>query len=277
MSQSLLFCSIVQAEYDALINTLETLQTVPLLGLRALKGYIKKFEYVIMAFIDGRLDIIEILLNQMWELTMNSEPFDRLDIKNVCRLAYTCNALRKHLFPTDSSDDPSYVLWIDSSIRDSLRDFDDNTTYENFDKYVCRLGFQRTLRGFQNKILAEIEDELDNLIIKLGINRIDEWMNNYKISSLSFLRALQDLDKFAQCAFSTCNFAQTAINKRENISERMLYERQGTGWSVKIDASIEKAIIHENNIRSRVDALRTRLANPKFDSQGAKISDIMKF
>ena len=277
MSQSLLFCQIIEAEYRATISTLETLQLVPLLALKSMRGYIQRFKYITLSALDGKLDVIESLLNQMWELTMNNEPFDRLDSKNICRLAYTCNALRKHLFPTDSSDDPSYVLWIDSSIRDSLRDFDDNTTYENFDKYVCKLGFSRTLAGFKNKILAEIEDELDAIIVKLGVHRIDELIENYRRVSLPFLRALQDLDKFAQCAFSTCNFVQTAINKRQDISERMLYERQGTGWSVKIDTFIAKAITHENNIRSRVDALRTRLANPKFDSQGAKISDIMKF
>lgn len=276
MSNSLLYCQIVEAEYNSLVNTLETLQNVPLLALRALKGYIKRFEAVVLAYIEGRLEVLEALLNEMWGLIVNAVPFDRFSTKNICALAYTCLALRRHLFPLDG-DDPSYVLWIDQDIRDGLRNFTDSTTYQNFDKYVCKLGFRRTLRGFVNTILGQIQTELDELLDKMGINKIDEWIHDYRTASLPFLRKLEELDKFAQCAFETCNFAQTAINKREDISDRLLYERQASGWSVRIDDFIQNAQNKENRLRQRIDELRTRLANPKFGSDGVKASDILKF
>ena len=280
MGVDLLFCQIVEAEYNATVNTIEAAIGVPQLALRALKGYIKRFEAVTIAFVEGRLDVIEALVNQLWNLLMNEVPFDRFDAKNICELAYTCLALRRHFFPADDdtgASDASYVQFIPLSTRNALRDFTDTTTYQNFDTYVCKLGFRRTLRGFVNAMLAEIQTELDELLARLGTNKIDEWIHDYRTASLPFLRLMNELDKFVQCAFATCNFAQTAINKREDISDRLLYERQGTGWSVKADDFLLSVRKKESKVRSRIDALRTRLANPKFDSQGVKASDILKF
>jgi len=96
MSQSLLFCQIVESEYNASVNSIETLIGVPSLALRALKGYIKRFEFVVLAGVEGRLRILEDLLNQLWQLTINATPFDRFSTKNICQLAYTCLALREH-------------------------------------------------------------------------------------------------------------------------------------------------------------------------------------
>jgi len=280
MSLDKLYCTIIEAEYNATVATIEAIQGVPLLALRALKGSIKKFSAINLAFVEGRLEILENLLNQIWQLIMNEVPFDRFDRKNICELAYTCLALRRHFFDatdTTGASDADYVQFIPLDIRNGLRDFTDSTTYQNFDKYVCKLGFRRSLRGFVNAILADIQTQLDELLNTLGINKIDEWILDYRRASLPFLRKLQELDKFAKCAFSTCNFAQTAINKREDISERLLYERQATGWSIKADEFILSARKKENDLRIRIDELRTRLANPKFGSEGVKASDIMKF
>ena len=280
MSQNLLFCQIVEAEYLSTINTIETLVGVPQLALRSLKAYIKRFEYVLLATIEGRLEVLEALANQMWGLIIDQVPFDRFDTKNICAMAYTCLALRRHFLPAGDNtgaSDASYIKFVPLDIRNGLRDFTDTSTYENFDKYVCKLGFKRSLRGFVNAILGEIQTKLDELLVIMGINRIDEWINDYRTLSLPFLRKLELLDNFAQCAFATCNFAQTAINKREDISERLLYERRATGWSVKIDDFILSAQKKEDSLRQRIDELRTRLANPKFGSEGVKLTDIMKF
>jgi len=126
-------------------------------------------------------------------------------------------------------------------------------------------------------MLDYIQTQLDELLVILGINKIDEWINDYRNISLTLLRKLETLDKFAQCAFEICNFSQTAINKREDISDRLMYERQATGWSIKIDDFILSAQTKENDLRKRIDELRTRLASPKFSSNGTKLSDIMKF
>jgi len=280
MSQSLLYCQILTAEYNSLVNTLETLIGIPQLALRALKGHIKRFEYVVLAFIEGQLEILEALANQMWDLIINATPFDRFDTKNICALAYRCLALRRYFFPADDNtgaSDATAIQFIPLTIRNSLRNVTDTSTYENFDKYICKLGFRRTLRTFVNTILGEIQTKLDELLVTLGINRIDEWIYDYRTLSLPFLRKLAELDKFFQCSFEICNFAQTALNKRSDISDRLLFERQATGWSVKIDDFILSAQKKEDSLRQRIDELRTRLANPKFGSEGVKLTDIMKF
>lgn len=276
MSQNLLWCSIVEAEYRALTNTLDLLINVPHLALRVLKGHIKRFEAVVLAGVEGRLDVLVALLDEMWNLIMNSTGFDRFDKKNICGLAFSCRALRDHLFPADGND-PTYVQGIPQDVRDTLRDFDSGLGLDQFDKYVCKLSFKSLLNGFVDETLKYIQVQLDELLELLGINKIDEWIDDYITASLPFLRALQGLDVFAECAFEGCNFVQTALNKQEDVEERLLLQRQGSGWSVKADDLIASARRKDNELRQRIDELRTRLANPKFGSQGVQASDLLKF
>lgn len=276
MSQSKLFCSLVEQQFRALEDSLELLVNTPYLALKSLKGYLIKFEKLTLAVVEGRLVVLENLLNDMFNLLMNSVPFDRFDKKNVCALAFQCFALREQLFPTDEND-PIYVQFIPIEIRNILRDTSITSSYLSFEKYVCKLGFSKFLRGLINETLADIEDELDELLIKLGTNKIDEWIQSYLSQSFVFLRELQKLDTFTNCVFEGCNFAATAVNKREDYTSRLYYEKQGDGWAIDINRIAGPITQKEDDLRAKIDELRTRLANPKFGSEGVKLSDLLKF
>lgn len=134
------------------------------------------------------------------------------------------------------------------------------------------------MAGFVDSTLNDIQTQLDEYMEQLGVNsKIDEWIQDYLNASAPFLRAMESLDKFAQCAFDGCNFVQTALNKREDVEERLYVKRVGQGWSVKADKIIRKAQIKENDLRARIDNLRIRIANPKFDSLGEFKDNLLKF
>jgi hypothetical protein len=270
-----LFCQIVQAEYNVTVNTIDLALVTPTLALRILKGNIKRFEAVVLAFIEGRLEIIEELILQLVDL-LKINTFDRFDSRSFCRVAYSCAALRQSLFP-QSGNDPSFVNSIPEAIRNQIRVTEDDSAYEVFEKFVCKLSLRALLDGFVSQTLAEIQAELDELLNRLGIEKIDEWIQDYFNAIVPFLRLMQNLDVFAQCAFETCNFVQTALNKQESVSKKLLLERQATGWSVKADDAINKVINKESELRLRINRLKIQLANPKFGSDGVKPSDLLRF
>lgn len=274
-SPELLFCSIVEQQYNGIVNTIDLAINAPTLALRILKGQIKRFEMLVLAVIEGRLEVIESLILKMVDL-LKLDTFDRFDRRDFCRVAYACYALRQSLFP-NSGNDPSLVSMIPEAIRNQLRISSGDSAYDVFEKFVCKLSLKAILDQFIDDLLSDIQDELDEMLRKLGIEKIDEWIQQYFDAIVPFLRLMQNLDQFAQCAFATCNYVETSLNKQEDISKKLLLVRQGTGWSIAIDKVMSDVVQKEADLRRRISRLRIQVANPKFGSDGVQASDILKF
>ena len=146
----LLFCQIIEQQYNATVATIELASSIPAIGLRRLKGHIKRFESLILSPVEGALATIEYQLLKLLEV-LKIDDWDKLHRFDFCRIAYTCLALRKTLFP-ENGDDPDYMLWLDEDIRNDLRNIGTSDDYQTFEKYVCKLGLKSMMRGFINEV-----------------------------------------------------------------------------------------------------------------------------
>jgi len=267
----LLFCQMAQREFDALLAVLNSGLFAPILALRILKATIKRIEAVVLAFVEGRLIILEELVLSLFKLA-KIDPNEPLGGRDFCRVAFACKAIFLSLFP-ENGDDPVFVQGIPLSIRNAIR----NGDFDLWETYVCKLTLKGILDGFIDDYLSEIQDELDDLLEQLGINKIDEAIQKYFNAITPFLKQMEGLDKYLDCGFATCNFVESSINAQVDFSNKLLISRQGTGWGVKADELIQSVLDKESDLRARINNLRNRLANPKFDSEGVGIDDILKF
>lgn len=236
-----MFCAMTEEVYDALIVAINTALLLPAQFLQSIKSVLRKVELIILASIQTALEAIE---NKLFAfLDINGLSADTSEQKdNFCALLFACSALKDNLFdPNDTSGDSDaiFVKMIPLTIRNEIR----SGSYDIFEKYVCKLSLRAVLDNFINYALLNIADILTNLRIELidALN-IDDLIDQYEellqadIPGLnkSVYDLLDDLDKFAQCAFGTCNFIFTSSNQQSDFAAKAYIEKNGNDWVINL-------------------------------------------
>lgn len=280
-----LFCALAQKRYDEISSSIDAAIIAPVYALRIYKNALRRFEILVLNAVDTSLTSIESKIWGMIDL-YKMDIFNRFQESSMafCELAYTCEAVRETLFPTendpsvggDSGDDPDFVKSIPVSIRNSLRNYSDSNTYQTFEKYVCKLSIRRILNQYIIDFLDTIETQLNVLLNKLGINKIDEIIQTYFNTIGPFFSYLALLEKFANCAFSTCNFVQTALNKKEDVTDKLEIEQQGSGWIIKRTDYLNYVYSKELELRQRIIELKELISKNKPFRDGPKSDEVMK-
>jgi hypothetical protein len=258
MSENL-FCAVAQAKFDSTVALIESGISVPMVALRTMKSVFYSFNNLVLMVADQKLTLLENYLLQLYR--MNSGLLDE-NKTQFCRTAYACVAVMETLFPPGGlpEDDPPYVQMIPVDVRNQLRQGTQDQ-YQLFDNYVCKLSLIALLDGWKTDALTTINEQLEE-IISLLTDRLDEAMEEYFAAVSPFLSLLDDLQKFANCGFQACNMIATAQNKEEEVGDKIMMERQGSSWVLKLTDDLNAILSKEDEIRSRISAIQTRLANP---------------
>jgi hypothetical protein len=206
-----LFCSILEAEYNALVLLIETAIEFPHVVLQLLKSAIDATLSLVYKVIEASIIAIEQTIID----TLNLDGIDLSKTKEgFCDVAFSCVALRDKIFN---------MLSISDKKREELiSDFDE------FNDLICKNSLRGLFEGFTNtailepllKLLRDYLKQIDD-----GFTYIDQKVQDYIEKTLeaeipllgrSFRDYMDDLDAFAQCAFATCNFAATSLNFKED-------------------------------------------------------------
>lgn len=266
-----LFCQYLEVYYTTIVTTLNGLIYFPVSQLRILKALIANFNAIILKYVELRIDAINIIVSQLLDL-VKLDTFDKY--RNLfCQIAYLCEALRETLTPVNGSD-PSYIVnLIPETVRNALRNR--TSPYGQFEQYICKLSFKGLIQGLIAERLQAILDEIEELLAKLGTDKIDQWIENYIVALAPFIREMQVLDSFAQCGFETCNFTQTVLNKQEDVGDKLSIQKRKTGWTFKVDSALQGVYAKEAELRQKLIDLRTKLQQPKWGTDGILPENLM--
>lgn len=253
-AQEKLFCRMAEAQFRAYDTALTTAVLFPASQLRLLKGAINAFKNSVLMLVENQLEYIEQYLAGF--LGENNYDVSK-KINDFCRVAYTCKAAMEAMFPEDGND-PIFVQMIPKSVRDQLRN-PNTSSYATFEQYVCKLSLYAMMEEFNSYILDSFEQQLDALLAKLGVNKLDELIADYMDLIAPFLRELDVLNKFAECAFAACNWTATALNKKEEYAEKCSVEPSGDGWIFKMADWMEDVNQREFRARSKIYELKNKI------------------
>ena len=275
------FCSVAQAEYDGIVALIEQLLLLTPHALRLLKSSINFYKRFTLEVVDKNLQVWEQRFLDWADLSQAGD-FDKQREARMqfCRAAYVCTAVREAMFP-ESGNDPAWVNSIPQAIRDQLRIGSNTSTYEVFERFVCKLSLRSILDNFRRYLVEELEKLLDQWLEQLGINKIDQWIADYMnaLGETGILEALARLDSFLQCFFEACDFVQTAANYKDDAAEKIQLEQVGDGWQFKTADWITDVSAQEQNLRTRIRDLKSKLVlfeDDKTTGSGTKPDEVMK-
>lgn len=239
--QEEMFCSMTEAVYNALVTAIETALSLPIQFLETVKSVIRKVELLILSAIEASLETIEIkLFSFLGANGLNPDTSEQN--KNFCALLFACSALKDSLFdPNDTSgnSDAIFVKFISLSIRNQIR----AGAYDIFEKYVCKLSLRSLLDNFIDNALLGIGDILvglrQELLEALDISSLTDQYESLLQAPIpglgkSIFELMDELDKFAQCAFGTCNFIYTSSNQQTDFATKAYIEKNNNDWVINL-------------------------------------------
>lgn len=276
------FCSIAQTEYDTIVSLINSILLLTPSSLRLLKSSINFYNQFTLNVIDTQLTLWEKRFLTMFPELSQAGDFDKNSPNRMafCQAAYYCQAVIETMFP-ETGDDPSWVQDIPEDIRNILRIGSTDSTYEIFEKYVCKLSFRSVLERFRLYMVSQLESLIVGWLEMLGTAKIDEWISDYiaNLGATGIFEALYRLDKFMSCYFSTCNFARTAANYKADSTERLQMEQVGDGYRFKSVNWVNDVNTYELNLRARINALQDKLViysgSTKATGSGTTSDEIM--
>lgn len=258
-----LFCSMLEAEYNALVSSIEGLINLPAFALARLKSNIQRLINVFYIGIKSAILILEEQLIVLLGLDKIDQSESRLDF---CRIAFECQALTELLF------DPNNNLL---SFLTPQQKQDIQSDYNEFEKYVCKIGLRGLIDNYVAIGLDAISNQLDlleeKLLEQLGIDKlIQDYLTVLQDSGIFDL--LNDFNKFAKCGFGICNFVTTSENKKSEYEDKLSVQQNSDGtWSfVDLDGSIQKLYALDDD--ASVSIAKMRASIEKYRNE--KISDI---
>jgi len=281
MNPDKLFCTVLEQQYDSTVLLVDNALLFAPNYLRILKSNVRYFEKFVLDVVEAELDALEKKMFSWFDLikieNMNKLKEQRYDF---CQVAYSCLALRQAMFPSNSND-PVWVQSIPLNIRNFLRVGSENSDYNTYEQYVCKLSFRKMLNDYIDSLIFELERMIREISNKLITNQLDEWIEQYflAIAKLGIYDLLDSLDAFAQCGFGICNFIQTTVNYREDVEEKLYSKKVGNGWQFSANQYINNIYTRERNIKNRIDNLSNTISKFKTDkTSGSKTKpdEVMK-
>lgn len=281
--QEQLFCDMTEQAYDAIVNAIKTALNVPIAFLESIKSAIRKIEMIILETIAAAVKTIEERL------------FDYLDSKgivtdtskqaaNLCALLYACSALRESLIdPNDSSGDSDalFVKFMPVSVRNQIR----GGNYDAWETNICKLSLRRLIDEFLNSMYLLLAEELaalrEQLIDALNIDALIDAYEELLRTDIpgigkNIFELMDELDKFAQCAFGVCNFINSSANQKEEFSKKAYIQKEGGDWIVNLKELTQDMDDTGNILLDKIDALYAYTQDPGSKDKGISSDEVMK-
>lgn len=243
LSPSAMFCTMLEQQYAAIVAQIDLLIQFPATALSMLNSNISRLFAVTYNVIEAAI----LALEQQLLNILGLDDIDQGNVSSWCSIAQECEALIDLLVDSGllASILPSGV-----SVSDVLNN------YEKWEKYVCKDGLGDLIDGWIDDALQTIYDQImslrDRLLGALGIDElIDKYLQAVEESGIYDL--LDQLDKFAQCAFEICDYVSTASNSSEDTLERLSMEKQGAGYVFVTTPLIESVYAKDEELNTRLD------------------------
>jgi hypothetical protein len=282
--QQEMFCQMTESIYNALVAAIETALALPIQFLRSIESVIRKVELIILSAIESQLEALE---NQLFLFLDNEglNPDTSEQKQSFCAALFACSALKDSLFdPTDTTgnSDAIFVKFMPLSVRNEIRG--DSGAYGTFEKYVCKLSLRALLDQYIDAALLQIAEVLQELRDQLldALN-IDEYISQYEeflqtpIPGLNknIFELMDELDKFAQCAFGVCNFIFTSSNQQEEFAAKAYIEKNGGEWVVNLKELTKTMDENGEILLNKIDELLAFADGSKDKPKGISADEVM--
>lgn len=280
--QEEMFCSMTETIYNTLVEAIELALSIPIQFLESIKSVIRKVKLLIFATIESTLEAIEKkLFAFLASAGLNPDTSEQKG--NFCSLLFTCKALRDSLFdPDDFSGDSDavFVQFISLSVRNLIR----AGAYDVFEKHVCKLSLRALIDNFIDYALLDIGDALaelrqellDALDISALVDQYEDLLET-PVSGIgkNVFELLDELDKFAQCAFGVCNFIYTSSNQQDDFATKAYIEKNGNDWSVNLTELTTDIDKNGEILLNKIDELSAFASGSKDKPSGISSDQVM--
>ena len=262
ISGEALFCTVMEAEYNAFVAIIENIIFLPQTALSIVKSLLQAANKLAWELIRSGI----VALEQLLIGALNFDGFDLSTMKdNFCQVLWDCAFMKNTLLEW---------LGVDGEDKIKVPGYPRQTvTYPMFEDLICKQGLRSFAEDFiQTEVLNNMATELTKIDAKIDevYNKANKEVIDFTDRQLkkklfgtgkSFEDLMVELDKFAQCAFATCNFALTSSNKKDDLLDGL-----GVTWSqseARFEFVLDEWIEFKNergDLKEYVNILRRKLA-----------------
>lgn len=245
-SSESVFCKILENQYNSKIDLIEAAIFLPLRGIRDVKSNILRVEKMVYNTIKTEILRIE---NLLIEVLFLDEINQLASMSNFCSIAFSCQKLVEVL--VDSS--LGYLNFLDSTTRSLV-----SSDYTLFEKHVCVLGLRTIVSNFTEDVLDELRSRLvelsNELVNQLRLNELKETYLDV-LEDSGILNLLNELKKFRNCGFATCDFATTVNNKLDDYASKLVLSETDSSWTENVDSLLDNYNYLSTEIENKIDEL----------------------
>jgi hypothetical protein len=244
-----LFCSILETQYDAFIALVNNVIAFPQQAIGLILSFIQSTTMLIF-------EVIRTAVIALEQMIINYLEFDGFDLsqtkENICQVAWDCAFLRNKLLDTFglAHQETNFDKFEDIICKQGLRGF-----FENWVSTELLGGIDETLIGFLQQI-----NEAYNKVSKKVDEGMDYLLNTPIYDGKSFYELMEELDKYVQCTFSTCNWAETAFNQQEDYLDKLSVARSEGGGFIFVADYWDDFTDNFNGLTDYINSLRNKLA-----------------
>ncbi len=245
-----LFCSILEVQYDALVTIINQLIQAPRQAINLILNLVQSTTMLIF-------EAIRTLVIATEQIIIDYLQFDGFDLsqtkENICQIAWDCAILKNKLL--------DYF-----GLSDNFKD-----DFQKFEDVVCKQGLRDFFEDWvSTELLGGIDEQLIKWLAEINeaydkvSNAVDEWLNDLLTKPIydgkSFVEWMDEIDKYVQCAFATCNWALTSSNQKEDYLDNLSIARaEGGGFAFIADEWV-KFTDDKDFLTDYIDGLRLKLA-----------------
>lgn len=269
-SPASIFCKMLEIEYKAKIDAIESVLYLPLRAINDVKSNISRVEHITYLIVKAEvLKFEKIIIDILFLDKINSLE----GIDNFCRVAFACEALVSLL----TSESNHYTDFLDPTIKSQI-----STDYNLFEKHICKLGLRRLISDFTDAALDEIRSQLVILRTKLEDElRLDEIkatyidiLNTDIYGTKSILELLDDLRTFLNCGFGICDFAASSNNAINNYMRKLTLKDNGSTFENDVDSLLTDYETLNDEMTDKIDEL-LHLIDYRDFNRNTPLSDVM--
>tara|TARA_R110001592_G_scaffold243633_1_gene504639 strand:+ start:41 stop:853 length:813 start_codon:yes stop_codon:yes gene_type:complete len=249
-----LFCSILEAEYNAFVALIDAAINFPRTAMQIVKSALQAilrlaFEVIREGIIFLEQEIIKLL------------DLDDIDLSktrdNFCDVAWNCAAIKDKIYN-----------WLNIDENNPVR-----TSYDKFEEIVCGAGLRAILENFiQDNLLNKLDTQLSVWLqdIQNAFDKIDKIVQKYidyllytkiPVIDKTFMELMEELDEYAQCAFAACNWALTSSNKKEDLLDQAGVKQSNASGFVMVLDEYTEFISKGNYYVQQINKLKTLISN----------------
>lgn len=258
------FCSMLEQYYSFIVSQIKSILNLPVYALQALKTIFQRLYNLTYKVVESTLEILIAYVDK----TLGLSNFDKSQGRNdFCAMAYECEAVIDFLFNEDSPALLGLGSGSGMSLLKRMGISDEKialakSSYTNFEEIVCKQTLMGLINQWSNEALAYVSLQLDELEEKMGVTSfLDDAITDYlsKLEEYKIFEYLDQFDKFAQCAFATCAFVETASNYKHSISDKLSIQRKNGSWMFKSQEWTEKVYSKNEEILGSIQGVRNKI------------------